>query len=285
MDAVRAQVRRFYDGGVPEVAGQSPAVPPDPDQDPRIVLERHAEHDVEEFAMLRRIAYRDRHLGELLVPADPTTFRTDLTSVPWLFTWLVPITGAHLPPALLHDGLIHPVGQPPTYVSTEGHVVDRVEADRVFRDAMADSGTGLLRRWLVWAAVTTGTIMVGGTPRVRLGHRVAAMGTILLIAWLGASATADLFDGAVPGLVELPWMGDRAWPVELAGGLAGAVVVPFLLALTWGRFWRAGVIVGVLLAVLLHVSAALLVLSVLFRLAGEIAERIVPRAPGPDDVG
>lgn len=279
MDVVRGQVSRFYDGGVPGVGGER-AVPPDPDQGPRIVLERHAEQGAEEWAMLRRIAYRDRHLGELLVPDDPAGFRTDLTSVPWLFTWLVPITGAHLPPALLHDGLVHRAEGPPSYVSTEGHVVDRVEADRVFRDAMADTGTGLLRRWLVWAAVTTATILVGGTPRVRPWHRLAAVVTIVLIAWLGASATADLVDRAVPGLVELPWMGDRSWPAELFGGLAGAVVIPFVLGVTWGRFWRAGVIIGVLLAVLLHVTLALLVLSLLYRVAEEVAERIVPRAAG-----
>ena len=43
--------------------------------------------------MERRIAYRDRQLGELLVPRATATFRTDLTSVPALFTWLVPKTG------------------------------------------------------------------------------------------------------------------------------------------------------------------------------------------------
>ncbi len=61
----------------------------------------------------------------------------------------MPRTGAHLPAALVHDAL---VGQrddgAASYVSTQGHVVDRVEADRVFRDAMADTGTGVVRRWL-----------------------------------------------------------------------------------------------------------------------------------------
>jgi hypothetical protein len=61
-------------------------------------------------------------------------------------------------------------------------------------------------------------------------------------------------------------MGDRAWPLELAGGLAGAVVVPFVLGLTWGRFRAAGVIVGIGLAVLLHVTVALAVLTGLYQL-------------------
>jgi hypothetical protein len=264
---VRQQVRRFYDGGVPP-RGADPGSAPDPGDDPRIVLDRHSENGVEQFALQRRIAYLDRHLGELLVPADPDTFRTDLTSVPALFTWLVPKTGAHLPAALLHDGLVHPPGHP-TYVSTDGHVVDRVEADRVFRDAMADTGTGVVRRWLVWAAVATATILGGaGTTWSRAllwRYRSAAGLTVALVAYLGFCATVDLFDLTVPGAVALPWMGDRSWPLELVGGLAGAVVVPLLLGLTWGRFRIAGTIVGIGLAVLLHVTLALLGLTALYQ--------------------
>ena len=129
------QARRFYDGGtLPR--DERPGDPADPPADPRIVLERHAEEGVETFAFERRLAYLDRHLGELLVPAD-LGLRTDLTSVPALFTWLVPKTGAHLPAALLQDALVAGCDDPAFYVSTEGHVVDRVEADRIFRDAMA----------------------------------------------------------------------------------------------------------------------------------------------------
>ena len=100
---VKTQPRRFYDGGVLAI-GDRIGLPPDPGADPRIVLERHLEDDLETFSLERRIAYRDRHLGEILVPASPD-FRTDLTSTPALFTWLVPKTGAHLPAALVHDAL------------------------------------------------------------------------------------------------------------------------------------------------------------------------------------
>lgn len=273
---VRQQARRFYDGGRP-AHGSDPGLPPDPGHDPLIVLDRLSEDGVEVFALQRRIAYADRHRGELLVPDDPATFRTDLTSVPALFTWLVPKTGAHLPAALLHDGLVHPPGTPPTYVSTDGHVIDRVTADRIFRDAMADTGTGVVRRWLVWAAVTTATVLSGAGTTWSRGllwrYRVAAGLTILLIGYLGLCATLDLLDVSVPGAVELPWMGDRSWPVELVGGLAGAVVVPFLLGLTWGRFRVAGTIVGISLAVLLHVSVALLLLTLGYQLVERAAGR------------
>lgn len=272
---VRREAHRFYDGGL-DADDDHPAVPPDPAAEPQIVLRRVAEGGHEQFAMQRRIAYRDRHLGELLVPRVTKTFRSDLTSVPALFTWLVPKTGLHLPATLLHDGLIHPPGDV-TYVSTEGHVILRSEADRVLRDAMADAGTALIRRWLVWSAVTTATMMSGagtGWSRARaLRSRITAGLTLLVIAVLGVLATLDLFD--VDGAPELPWMGDRGWFVELVGGLAGAVVIPLLLGLTWGTFRRAGAIVGVTLAVLLHVTVALVVLTLLYR----TLEWLTARAP------
>lgn len=270
LSRVTGQHRRFYDGGLPATGGD-PGAPPDPTRDPRIVLERHADDGLESFAMARRIAYLDRELGELLVPADLQRFRTDLTSVPSLFTWLVPRTGAHLPAALLHDGLVASTGDDSlSYVSTEGHVVDRVAADRVFRDAMADTGTGAVRRWIVWAAVTTATLLLG--RRVPWGrwttwrYRISVVLTLVAVAYLGYCATADLFDVDWPWAPQLPWMGDRAWWAELVGGLVGAVVVPLLLGLTWGRFAPAGVLVAVLLAVLLHVTVALLAITVAYRL-------------------
>jgi hypothetical protein len=267
VEPVTQQARRFYDGGVDGDVERA-EIPPDPDSDPRIVLVRVAENGHEQFAMQRRIAYRDRHLGELLVPRLTGTFRSDLTSVPALFTWLVPKTGQHLPATLLHDGLIHPPGDV-TYVSTEGHVVLRAEADRVLRDAMADAGTALIRRWLVWSAVATATMISGaGTGWSRAlarRYRATAALTVLVVSVLGVCATLDLFDVHVIGVPELPWMGDRGWFVELAGGLAGAVVIPLVLALLWGPFRVAGAVVGVSLAVLLHVTVALVGLTAAYR--------------------
>lgn len=275
MRPVAPQARRFYDGGVDGDADH-PEVPPDPGSDPQVVLVRVTETGQEQFAMQRRIAYRDRHLGELLVPRVTGSFRTDLTSVPALFTWLVPKTGHHLPAALVHDGLVHGVDDV-TYTSTEGHVVLRAEADRVLRDAMADTGTGLVRRWLVWSAVATATMLSGGgtgwSAALRLRYRATAALSVLVIAVLGLCATVDLFDVEVAGIPDLPWMGDRSWWVELAGGLAGAVVVPLVLALAWGPFRIAGGVVGVSLAVLLHVTVALLALTTLYQALEWLAGR------------
>src|SRR5215208_348241 len=131
MRPVTQDVRRFYDGGV-DANAEHPAEDPNRRAEPRIVLRRTTESGREEFAMQRRIAYDDRHLGELLVPKVTESFRSDLSSVPALFTWLVPKTGLHLPATLLHDGLIHP-HESPTYISSEGHTVLRADADRVLR--------------------------------------------------------------------------------------------------------------------------------------------------------
>jgi hypothetical protein len=274
---VQPQVRRFYDGGTLPRDGR-PGEPPDRGADPRIVLERHAEEGVETFTLERRLAYLDRHLGELLVPAD-ADFRTDLTSVPALFTWLVPKTGAHLPAALLHDALVAGRADPPSYVSTDGHEVDRVEADRIFRDAMADTGTGVIRRWIVWTAVTVATVFVGReVPWSRAKHwsyRIAAAATIATILYLGYSSTSDLFDRSWVGAVDVPWMGDRGFWTELAGGLAGAIVLPLALSLLWGRLRMAGAIAGVLLAVLLHVTVGLAIIAATY--LG--LERLARRAP------
>jgi len=263
-EPVQPDPNRFYDGG-------TATEPPDPGHQPRIVLERLEHGDTERFRMDRRIAYRDREYGELLVPSDLATFVTDLTSVPTLFTWLVPKTGRHLPATLVHDGLVHPHG-PPTYISSDGHDLDRVEADRVLRAAMRDVGVGPVRGWLIWSAVTLGTIWSGDarwSRALHLRYLLTMIATLATVVVLGVIATLDLFD-----VVDwLPWMGDRAWWVELAGGLAGAIVIPLVLGLAWGRFAIAGAIAGIALAVLLHATVLLAAITALCQASEWLARR------------
>lgn len=269
--ASTAQPERFFDGGTDEE-------PYDVTRRPQIVLERldHAvgdRADADRFMMLRRLGYDDAGLGLILVPAHLGRVPTDLASVPAVFTWLVPKTGRHLPAALIHDGLVADASAEPDYVSVAGHRIDRAEADRVFRDAMRDCGTGLVRRWLVWSAVTLGTF-ADGSPwgsAQRWRYRIVGFGSLLLVALLGTIATLDLLDV----VFWLPWMGARPWWAELIGGAAGAVVIPLLLGLAWGRFAVAGVVLGVSIALLLHVSVAVLAISGLY----QVLERVVGRWP------
>lgn len=227
----------------------------------------------ESFRMLRRIAYKDEQYGEILVPADLDTFHSDLTSVPTLLTWLVPKTGAHLPAALLHDGMVGGKDYVATGYSPDADPIERVDADLVFRRAMRDSYIPPIRRWLVWSAVTLGTIWHGseGWSRARhLRYLATALATLLTVAVLGTIATLDLLDV----VAWLPWMGaGRGFALELAGGLAGAIVVPLVLGLTWGRFAIAGAMTGIALAVLLHVTALLLAVTGLYQLSERVARR------------
>ncbi|HWJ80679.1 MAG TPA: DUF1353 domain-containing protein [Nocardioides sp.] len=268
------QPAHFFDGGDDhELQNQ--------DAPPRIVIERLDSADldrVEQFRMLRRIGYRD-HPGDaservFLVPRRLDDFETDLASVPTIFTWLVPKTGRHLTSTILHDALVDDReldadGNPRYYL---GPHVDRPTADEILRRAMRDAGTGFVRSWLMWAAVTLGTIRAGSsswTPATHRRYLVASGLTLAVIVALGVVATLDLLDV----VAWLPWMGDRPFALELAGGLAGAVAIPLVLALTWGRFWVAGVITGIALAVLLHVTVALAGLTLLYQALEWLAAR------------
>lgn len=223
------------------------------------------------FRVLRRIAYDDPHHDEpFVVPADPEGFVTDLASVPWAFAWLVPRHGAHLPAAVLHDGLVFTEAEGRTYVGPD---IDRAEADRILRDAMGVLGTPRIRRWIMWAGVLLATAFVTLRPRVRWVATVLA--TVLPVVVLGVLATADLLDV----WDVLPWMGERAWWAELALGGLFALLIPSCLALLWGRHRAAGAIVGVLLAFLLHVTTVIAVLYGLYW----VLERVVssPEGTGP----
>ncbi|NAZ88866.1 DUF1353 domain-containing protein, partial [Kineococcus indalonis] len=108
--------------------------------------------DRERFRVPRAIGYWDARLGPVVVPADPATFSTDLTSVPPVLSWLVPTTGRHLPAALVHDGLTAGADGPPSYLAAAP--VGRLAADRLFRSALRDLGVSRLRRGVMWAGVS-----------------------------------------------------------------------------------------------------------------------------------
>ena len=123
------------------------------------------EPDGARFRILRPFGYRDPAYDEpFVVPKDVATFRTDLASIPWFFAWLVPGLGTHLPAVLLHDGLVVGPTEGKTHIGPD---VDREEADRILRDAMASLGTPVVRRWLMWTAVILATAFSTLRPRWR----------------------------------------------------------------------------------------------------------------------
>jgi len=223
-----------------------------------IILQRLVEADGEAFRLVRPIAYADAEVGGIVVPADVTTFRTDLASVPRLFTWLVPPTGTHLPAALIHDGLVHDPGEPQSYRA--GTIIDRTTADAVFRRAMRDLGTSRVRSWLVWAAVTVHAMCTSGSGWRRALDVARVGATVVVVVVLGALATADVLDWRSP----LPWMGELPFGVEVARGFGMAVVITGALSLTWWPHWRAGWITGLALALLVHVTVAVGIVVAVF---------------------
>lgn len=252
------------------MAAVSEAAAPDRFYDPATGgrMELQLEPEGARFKMLKPFGYQDpKHAEPFIVPADVAGFRTDLASIPWFFAWLVPGLGTHLPAVLVHDALVLKPGEAKAHIGPD---VDREEADRILRDAMASLGTPVVRRWLMWTAVTLATAFVTLRPRLRWAPVVA--GTLLVIGGLGVLATLDLLDIAD----VLPWMGDRSWPIELATGGAMALLVPLVLSVLWGRLWKAGATAGVALALLLHVTAAVaLVYGVYW-----VLERVVSAGEG-----
>jgi hypothetical protein len=112
---------------------------------------------------------------------------------------------------------------------------------------------------------------------LRTYYRWIAPVTVAVVAWLGYVATADLFDVSDRWWLtfELRWMGDRPFWHELVNGLAAAIVIPLAIGLTWGTFRRAGMIAGVGVGVLLHLTVGLVLVSGLYL----ALEWFVARAP------
>ncbi|RZT19691.1 uncharacterized protein DUF1353 [Kribbella sp. VKM Ac-2569] len=304
-----AEFKRFRDGGDVDAEPQYPPTNPMSVQLERTVetVERkflwfHWTRKKEQFKLERRIAYHMRAFdGQeelwVVVPADAGTFRTDLVSVPAIFTWLIPRTGIHLPAALVHDGLVYDEHEKQSYLSEGDRAVTRMQADVVLRDAMADLGTSVARRWLIWAAVTLATIWSGAwtkalpapaddpdaepqiVPRrvTNMRYRIGAFGSLAIISVVGILATLDWFDK----WDHLFWMGDRPWYLESLYGAAGAIVVPLILSVLWFRLWKAGIIVGIALAFLLHVTLAVLLLTLLFQCVEYLFGGRTAAAEGP----
>ena len=143
------------------------------------------------------------------MPATLNEFATDLTSIPWVFAWVVPGLGTHLPAALLHDALVVSDGEEKTH---EGPDVSREQADRIFRDGMKALGTPLVRRWLIWAGASLGTVWTTIAPTKY--WRIMMILFFGGLSFAGIVHTLDVFDYGW----RLPWLGDRScpWPRRAA---------------------------------------------------------------------
>ncbi|MBA2631797.1 MAG: DUF1353 domain-containing protein, partial [Chloroflexi bacterium] len=178
------------------------------------------------FRLLRPFAYVDTGRGRYEI--DPAKVGdTDLASVPWILWWFVASYGRHTRAALVHDQLVDEI--------------DRHEADRVFRRALAEVRVGWARRWLVWATVSFETTFrtfgmaddpaKPGAKRQRKGWWVTVIGFLAVTAHLAV------------GVGGIAWASGTWWVWQL---VAWALLASWLLA------WRLRgllFIVGALLIV------------------------------------
>lgn len=135
---------------------------------------------------------------------------TDFASIPSFVSWFVTRYGRHTPAALVHDQLV-----------AEGvSADDRRRADDLFLEMMELLDVPVVRRSIMWSAVTLATRWSSGWRR-RLG----------VVGW-GASATG--------GLVLLGVGAVTGRPAQCVV----ALLLPVPASLWWGRQARAGLIAG-----------------------------------------
>lgn len=93
------------------------------------------------WIMLQHAIYKTRS-GELI--HVPKGFLTDLASIPQVIQNVIPVNGRHRGPSVLHDlGFV---------------IQDRsfMQVNKLFLEAMADSGVNLVLRYAMFSAVSTG---------------------------------------------------------------------------------------------------------------------------------
>ena len=76
---------------------------------------------------------------------------------------------------------------------------------------------------------------------------------------------------------DLPWIGDGPWWHRVIQGLSGAVVIPLAAGVLWGYYYRAGAILGVALATLLHVTVAVGIVTGVYWLAERCMRSVIVR--------
>lgn len=238
------------------------------DGDAQIVLRRL---DNGSFALVERLRYQDGQYGMITIPPDldpgPGAFETDFASLPWFTRWFIPPLGTHLPASILHDALTGD-GPPFTYQTRDGHVIGQTGADRVYLDAMRVSGVSLIRRRIMWSAVSV--------------HAGARRSPLRFLAWLAVLfvvvgvAVLEVTDSFAIGV--LPWFdrsGSWGFAVEWLQSipLVAAVMALAAVVLLPRRYVGPAIIQSLVFG--------LLFLPVAFMIPGWILLEVLPNRSGP----
>ena len=167
---------------------------------------------------------------------------TDLTSVPGFLRWFIGKYGKHTRAALLHDHLVA--------------TIDRRTADAVFRTTLEELEVGLVRRMIMWAAVTLGSLFAaGGLRRGLISIWVLAM--LIGVGTLGYAVATG------------------SWMLALL-----AAIAPLPAMVLWLDQWTAGFWAGYGVAVVGLPSLAILVFFSVYWVT-ERAISAVSSQPGP----
>lgn len=195
---------------------------------------------------------------------------TDLASIPWMIRWFVARYGRHTLAALMHDQLVQPG------VDNPAEIPDRRAADRLFFTSMTDLGVSVIRRQIMWAAVTARTRWGKGVLGRTDGYGV--MARLGLVAWLLL---------AVAGITSL-WV----WILGASGvgSLFGwsslvyfivAALLPLAAMLLWGDDRQQGLVATYAFLIVVVPS----VVAALFYFIYWIAETTVSKLPSNKNKG
>ena len=153
--------------------------------------------------------------------------KTDLTSVPWFLRWFIGKYGKHTRAALLHDHLVT--------------TIDRPTADAAFRTTLAELDVGLVRRMIMWSAVTLGSrFAAGGWRRILIAVWVIAMLTgVSTLVYAAATANWGLAAVAIVAPVPAVVLWLDQWLAGFWAGYGVALVgVPSIaILLFFGVYW------------------------------------------------
>lgn len=169
---------------------------------------------------------------------------TDLTSVPWFLRWFIGKYGRHTRAALLHDHML------------EHSEVDRAAADLAFRTTLEELDVGLVRRWIMWAAVTLGTRFSRPWWPVRT----------LMVVWVLAMLIG------VATLVFAIATGN--WLLALI-----AVIAPTPAVALWLDQWKAGLWAGYGVAIVGIPSLAIVIFMSIYWLSDKAVNLLTSQPP------
>ncbi|MBD7996998.1 DUF1353 domain-containing protein [Oerskovia gallyi] len=179
----------------------------------------------------------------------PAGLVTDLASVPMPLWGVIASYGRQTLPAILHDATSRALAD--SDVPPSGRRAARRDADRLFRETLRETGTGPVRRWLMWAAVRIfGSLPVAVVFLLAVVAGLVALGLVVAGALTGGTAGPWLVGALVVTAVALvvllaqaTWAGVESrqgraerWVPAAVGSMLGAVgtglvALPLLLPL------------------------------------------------------